>query len=351
MASSQNIVAKPEMVSLVVEHKLPASEEGVIKAPPEHALLRICKSLVAGGVAGGVSRTSVAPLDRLKILLQVQNPHCIKYNGLVQGLKYIWSTEGLRGFYKGNGTNCARIIPNNAIKFFTYEQASRGILWLYRQQPGNEAASPPTPLLRLGAGACAGIVAMSATYPMDLVKGRLTVQTDVSPFQYRGIAHTLSTVLREEGLRGLYKGWLPSVVGVVPCIGLNFAVYESLKEWLVKSKPLGLVNNNSDLSIPARLMCGAVAGTVGPTIFYPLDVIRRRMQMVGWNNASSVITGEGCSKASPMYTGMIDAFRKTVRNEGLVALYKGLVPNLLKVVPSVAIAFVSYETVKDILGV
>ncbi|KAI3890075.1 hypothetical protein MKX03_021432 [Papaver bracteatum] len=226
-----------------------------------------------------------------------------------------------------------------------YLSAIGGLLYL-------EDASPPTILLRLGAGSCAGIVAMSATYPMDLVKGRLTVQTDVSPFQYRGIAHTLSTVLREEGLRGLYKGWLPSVVGVVPCIGLNFAVYGSLKEWLVKYKPLGLVNNNnSELSIPARLMCGAVAGTVGPTIFYPLDVIRRRMQMVGWNNASSVITGEGCSKASPMYTGMIDAFRKTVRNEGLGALYKGLVPNLLKVVPSVAIAFVSYETVKDILGV
>lgn len=98
-----------------------------------------------------------------------------------------------------------------------------------------------TPLLRLGAGACAGIIAMSATYPMDLVRGRLTVQvlfkisrywhivswfstilkyalmlqTDKSPNQYRGIAHALRTVLREEGPRALYKGWVPSVIGVV----------------------------------------------------------------------------------------------------------------------------------------
>ncbi|XP_047089009.1 mitochondrial adenine nucleotide transporter ADNT1-like [Lolium rigidum] len=71
------------------------------------------------------SRTAVAPLERLKILLQVQNPHSIKYNGTVQGLKYIWRTEGLRGLFKGNGTNCARIVPNFAVKFFSYEQASR----------------------------------------------------------------------------------------------------------------------------------------------------------------------------------------------------------------------------------
>ncbi|PPS00869.1 hypothetical protein GOBAR_AA19770 [Gossypium barbadense] len=71
------------------------------------------------------SRTAVAPLERLKILLQVQNPHSIKYNGTVQGLKYIWRTEGFRGLFKGNGTNCARIVPNSAVKFFSYEQASK----------------------------------------------------------------------------------------------------------------------------------------------------------------------------------------------------------------------------------
>ncbi|KAJ4876694.1 Mitochondrial adenine nucleotide transporter ADNT1 [Raphanus sativus] len=323
------------------------AREGV-KAP-SYAVLSICKSLFAGGVAGGVSRTAVAPLERMKILLQVQNPHNIKYSGTVQGLKYIWRTEGLRGLFKGNGTNCARIVPNSAVKFFSYEQASKGILYLYRQQPGNENAQL-TPVLRLGAGATAGIIAMSATYPMDMVRGRLTVQTANSPYQYRGIAHALSTVLREEGPRALYRGWLPSVIGVVPYVGLNFAVYESLKDWLVKDNPFGLVENN-ELTIITRLSCGAIAGTVGQTIAYPLDVIRRRMQMVGWKDASSVVTGEGRSKGSLEYSGMIDAFRKTVRHEGFGALYKGLVPNSVKVVPSIAIAFVTYEMVKDVLGV
>ncbi|CAK7335680.1 unnamed protein product [Dovyalis caffra] len=333
------------IVNLAEEAKL--AREGV-KAPGP-ALLSICKSLVAGGVAGGVSRTAVAPLERLKILLQVQNPHSIKYNGTIQGLKYIWRTEGFRGMFKGNGTNCARIVPNSAVKFFSYEEASKGILWLYRQQTGNDDAQL-TPLLRLGAGACAGIIAMSATYPMDMVRGRLTVQTDKSPRQYRGIAHALSTVLKEEGPRALYKGWLPSVIGVIPYVGLNFAVYESLKDWLFKTKPFGIAEDN-ELGVTTRLACGAAAGTVGQTVAYPLDVIRRRMQMVGWKDAASVVTGDGRGKPPLEYTGMVDAFRKTVRHEGFGALYKGLVPNSVKVVPSIAIAFVTYEMVKDVLGV
>ncbi|XP_059301572.1 mitochondrial adenine nucleotide transporter ADNT1-like [Lycium ferocissimum] len=338
--------AVEKIVNLAEEAKLARHD---IK-PTSHAVLSICKSLVAGGVAGGVSRTAVAPLERLKILLQVQNSHSMKYSGTIQGLKYIYRTEGFKGLFKGNGTNCARIVPNSAVKFFSYEQASKGILYLYRQQTGNEDAQL-TPLLRLGAGACAGIIAMSATYPMDMVRGRITVQTEKSPYQYRGMFHALSTVLREEGPRALYKGWTPSVIGVIPYVGLNFAVYESLKDWLVKTKPLGLVDDNSELGVVTRLACGAAAGTVGQTVAYPLDVIRRRMQMVGWSHAASIVTGDGRSKAPLEYTGMIDAFRKTVKYEGVRALYKGLVPNSVKVVPSISIAFVAYEQVKDLLGV
>ena len=116
----------------------------------------------------------------------------------------------------------------------------------------------------------------------------------------------------------------------IPYVGLNFAVYESLKDWLIKEKPFGLVED-SELGVTTRLACGAAAGTVGQTVAYPLDVIRRRMQMVGWKDAASVVTGDGRGKAPLEYTGMIDAFRKTVRHEGFGALYKGLVPNSVKV--------------------
>ncbi|CAM8984764.1 unnamed protein product [Rhodiola kirilowii] len=323
------------------------AREGV--KDPGPAILSICKSLIAGGVAGGVSRTAVAPLERMKILLQVQNSHNVRYSGTVQGLKYVWRNEGFRGLFKGNGANCARIIPNSAVKFLSYEQASKGLLHLYQQQTGNEDAEL-TPILRLSAGAIAGIIGMSATYPMDLARGRLTVQTENSPNQYRGMFHALSSVLRQEGPRALYKGWLPSVMGVIPYAGLNFGMYESLKAWLIKTRPFGLVED-TELSVPTRLACGAVAGTFGQTVAYPFDVIRRRMQMVGWKGAASFVTGDSRHMSAVQYNGMVDAFRKTVRNEGFGALFKGVVPNSVKVVPSIAIAFVTYEMVKDVLGV
>ncbi|KAM0015570.1 putative mitochondrial carrier domain superfamily [Helianthus debilis subsp. tardiflorus] len=113
----------------------------------------------------------------------------------------------------------------------------------------------------------------------------------------------------------------------VPYLGLNFAVYETLKDWLVKSRPFGLAED-AELSVTTKLVCGAAAGTVGQTVAYPLDVIRRRMQMVGWKHAASVVTADG--KSALEYTGMVDAFRKTVHYEGFGALYKGLVPNSVK---------------------
>jgi solute carrier family 25 phosphate transporter 23/24/25/41 len=344
-SDGKEAAAAHTLVNLAEEAKLTNAE---VNAPGQ-TIFSVCKSLIAGGVAGGVSRSAVAPLERLKILLQVQNPLNPKYNGMVQGLHHIWHTEGIRGFFKGNGTNCARIVPNSAVKFYSYEQASSAILWLYRRQTGNENAEH-TPVSRLAAGACAGIIAMSATYPMDMVRGRLTVQTENSPSQYRGMFHAMSTVFCEEGPKALYKGWLPSVIGVIPYVGLNFAVYETLKEWVMKNKPLGLAED-SELNVVTKLACGAAAGTVGQTVAYPLDVIRRRMQMSGWKDGASVVTGDGRNKAPVHYSGMVDAFRQTVRNEGIGALYKGLVPNSVKVVPSIALAFVTYEVVKDLMGV
>lgn len=149
-----------------------------------------------------------------------------------------------------------------------------------------------TPLLRLGAGACAGIIAMSATYPMDMVRGRITVQvlqvlldwdfieviclshlylkhdmclfcpllqTDKSPYQYRGMFHALSTVLREEGFRALYKGWLPSVIGVVSSgILYMFLVfintYSRLLEWIFQHFMTGTLSRKNNRSTFTKLL-------------------------------------------------------------------------------------------------
>lgn len=281
--------------------------------------------------------------------MQVQDAKKPQYLGVVQGLTRIWKMEGLKGMMKGNGANCIRIMPNSAVKFLTYEELASLIL---RKMRETDPDANMTPLLRLCAGAGAGIVAMSATYPLDMVRGRLTVQASGKGAQYRGIMHATRLIVQQEGLNALYKGWLPSVLGVIPYVGLNFAVYETLKDWLLQQKGL---KNDQDLSVTTRLTCGAIAGSVGQTVAFPLDVVRRRLQVSGWQGAKEV-TGDALQnvtkkKGVTTYTGMVDCFVKTVQEEGVRALFRGLMPNYLKVAPSIAIAFVTYEQCKKGLGV
>ena len=172
---------------------------------------------------------SGSPLGTIEDLMQVQGNEKV-YTGIWQGCSHMWRTDGIKGLFKGNGLNCIRIFPNSAIKFLTYEQLSRKISHHLIDTGGDGKL---TPLLRLAAGAGAGIVGMSATYPMDMVRGRITIQEGTNQ-QYRGMIHATRVIVAEEGVLALWRGWLPSVIGVVPYVGLNFAVYETLKDVLVK---------------------------------------------------------------------------------------------------------------------
>eukprot|EP01025_Chloroclados_australasicus_P038807 TRINITY_DN4007_c0_g1_i1.p2 TRINITY_DN4007_c0_g1~~TRINITY_DN4007_c0_g1_i1.p2 ORF type:complete len:327 (+),score=44.47 TRINITY_DN4007_c0_g1_i1:187-1167(+) len=304
------------------------------------SLSQIGRSLLAGGTAGAVSRTAVAPLERLKILMQVQGNEKI-YRGTWQGLVHMAKTEGFVGMFKGNGINCIRIFPNAAIKFLFYEEIERGMVWYMRSRGGDGEMNW---FLRLVAGGLAGVAGMSATYPLDMVRGRLSIQ-EGSNSPYRGIAHATSVIVREEGALALYRGWVPSVIGVVPYMGFNFAVYETLKKRLMKSYG---IQRDTDLSTPVRLGCGAIAGAVGQTMAYPFDVCRRRLQVSGWKGAQTLHADQGGNAVA--YKGMMDCFQRTVQEEGVGALFKGIWPNYVKVIPSIAIAFVTYEQTKKWLG-
>lgn len=153
-----------------------------------------------------------------------------------------------------------------------------------------------------------------------------------------GIYHAFTVIAQKEGFGAFYKGWLPSVIGVIPYVGLNFAIYETLKDQTVKLQGL---KSSADLSVFSGLVCGGVAGAVGQTVAYPFDVCRRRLQVSGWAQAG---VAQG-----PVYKGMFDCFRRTVAEEGFSALFHGLSANYVKIMPSIAIAFVVYDQLKIIL--
>ena len=321
---------------------------------PGASVLGVCKSLLAGGIAGGVSRTAVAPLERLKILQQVAGSSTKAYNGVWGGLGHIWRTEGVKGMFKGNGANCIRIVPNSASKFLAYEYLEGALL---ARSKLSDPDAKLGPLTRLTAGAGAGIFAMSATYPLDMVRGRLTVQVSTSgpdgkpsnSQQYKSMSHAARVIIRDEGVKALYKGWLPSVIGVIPYVGLNFAVYGTLKDFVAVD--VYKLRSAKELDVASGLACGGIAGAIGQTVAYPFDVCRRKLQVSGWQGAEALADKGKENLQKVRYTGMIDCFVKVIKHEGVGALFHGLSANYVKVAPSIAIAFVCYEEIKKILGV
>ncbi|KAJ1812745.1 hypothetical protein LPJ75_003503 [Coemansia sp. RSA 2598] len=298
------------------------------------------KHLMAGGVSGAVSRTVVSPLERMKILFQVQTKGAgATYTGVFGTLAKIWREEGIAGYMRGNGTNVVRIVPYSAVQFATYEQLKKLLM--------EEGKTELDTQRRLTAGAGAGIASVAATYPLDIVRTRISVQTahalaniDKLPKDARGrpiipkmpgIFETFVHIYKTEGgLRATYRGFGATLAGVAPYIALNFQCYEVLRKFFTpegEAAPSGT----------RKLICGALAGCCAQTITYPFDVLRRRMQVTSMSGINY------------KYASTFDAVRQMIKSEGVLGLYRGLVPNYLKVAPAIGVSFWSYELAKDAL--
>ncbi|GAV68303.1 LOW QUALITY PROTEIN: Mito_carr domain-containing protein, partial [Cephalotus follicularis] len=310
------------------EREMGMSLDGIIESMPLFA-----KELVAGGVAGGFAKTVVAPLERVKILLQTRKAE-FHSAGLLGSFKKIAKTEGIMGFYRGNGASVARIVPYAALHYMAYEEYRR---WIILGFPDIGRG----PVLDLVAGSLAGGTAVLFTYPLDLVRTKLAYQVVGSPKLsvqglvnteqvYKGILDCFSKTYKEAGVRGLYRGVAPSLYGIFPA-GLKFYFYEEMKI----HAPEEYKN-----SIMVKLVCGSVAGLLGQTFTYPLDVVRRQMQV------QRLLTSN-----SNELKGTFETLVMITQKQGWKQLFSGLSINYLKVVPSVAIGFTVYDIMKSCLRV
>ncbi|KAJ0964616.1 hypothetical protein J5N97_025754 [Dioscorea zingiberensis] len=231
------------------------------------------KELVAGGVAGGFAKTAVAPLERVKILFQTRRAE-FQSAGLFGSFQKIVRTEGLMGFYRGNGASVARIVPYAALHYMAYEEYRR---WIILAFPDIGRG----PVLDLVSGSVAGGTAVIFTYPLDLVRTKLAYQVvgasklkgkglSQPEIIYGGIFDCISKIFKQNGIRGLYRGVGPSLYGIFPYSGLKFYFYEELKAHVPEEHKKDII---------VKLACGSVAGLLGQTITYPLDVVRRQMQI------------------------------------------------------------------------
>uniref|UniRef100_A0A8D2DV66 Mitochondrial adenyl nucleotide antiporter SLC25A23 n=1 Tax=Sciurus vulgaris TaxID=55149 RepID=A0A8D2DV66_SCIVU len=279
------------------------------------------KQLVAGAVAGAVSRTGTAPLDRLKVFMQV---HASKTNRLnvLGGLRSMIQEGGVLSLWRGNGINVLKIAPESAVKFMAYEQIKHAIRGQQETLQVQE---------RFVAGSLAGATAQTIIYPMEVLKTRLTLRRTG---QYKGLLDCALRILEREGPRAFYRGYLPNVLGIIPYAGIDLAVYETLKNrWLQQYS-----HESANPGILVLLACGTISSTCGQIASYPLALVRTRMQ------AQASIEG------SPQLS-MMSLLRHILSQEGVWGLYRGIAPNFMKVIPAVSISYVVYENMKQALGV
>ncbi|XP_022063798.2 calcium-binding mitochondrial carrier protein SCaMC-1 isoform X1 [Acanthochromis polyacanthus] len=282
----------------------------------------VWRQLMAGALAGSVSRTGTAPLDRIKVFRQVHGSTDFKGN-VLNSFQYMLKEGGLQSMWRGNGINVLKIAPETAIKFTAYEQ-------IKSVMRGGSESRPLRVHERFVAGSLAGATAQTAVYPMEVLKTRLTLR---KTGQYSGIADCAKQILQREGVAAFYKGYVPNLLSIVPYAGIDLAVYETLKfSWL--NRNIGL----ADPGVMVLVGCGAVSSTCGQLASYPLALIRTRMQ------------AQASVKGAPKLS-MLALLRNIVTKEGIAGLYRGISPNLLKVVPAVSVSYVAYEYTRIMLGV
>ena len=244
-----------------------------------------------------------------------------KGKGTISSFIYMHKTEGVRGFFKGNGATVAKIAPFSAFEFYFYEIFKNNLY------PG--VAKKDLGFMRsILCGGLTGVVASTLTYPMDLVKTYLTINE--SKDIKISISEQTKIIFKQHGFFGLYKGWTLSMMGIAPFIGIKMASFDLLKK---NFSP----DNTSKYSLYWNLSLGATAGTIAVTFTYPIDLTRRLLQLNGTGGHN--------------YSGIADVYKQLYAREGVPGFFKGLWATYLKVAPMTAILFLCNEQLKKTMHI
>ncbi|CBI21022.3 unnamed protein product, partial [Vitis vinifera] len=274
------------------------------------------RRLISGAIAGAVSRTAVAPLETIRTHLMVGSSG----HSTTEVFNNIMKTDGWKGLFRGNLVNVIRVAPSKAIELFAYDTVNKNLSPIPGEQP-----KIPIPA-SLVAGACAGVSSTLVTYPLELLKTRLTIQGDV----YNGLLDAFVKILQEGGPAELYRGLTPSLIGVVPYAATNYFAYDTLRKTyrkILKQEKIGNIET---------LLIGSLAGAISSSATFPLEVARKHMQV-------------GALSGRQVYKNVLHALSSILEQEGIPGLYKGLGPSCLKLVPAAGISFMCYEACKRIL--
>jgi len=263
-----------------------------------------------GGISAAVSKTAVAPIERIKLLLQTQDANAkitgdMKYKGIVDCMVRVPKEEGVSAFWRGNLANVIRYFPTQALNF-AFKDTYKKIFCPY---------NPRTDFWKfffgnLASGGAAGATSLMVVYPLDFARTRLAadVGKSASDRQFNGLVDCINKIRRTDGVKGLYQGFGVSVLGIIIYRACYFGGYDTLKRVLF---------NDGKSSIFYKFLIAQFVTGVSGLVSYPLDTVRRRLMMQS-------------GRKDVMYTGTMDCVAKIIKNEGGKAFFKGALSNVLR---------------------
>ena len=356
----------------------------------------VLRSGFAGGIAGCVAKSSIAPLDRVKILFQAQNPEFAKYSGRWTGVflagRDIVRSDGASALFQGHSATLMRIFPYAAIKYMAYDKLHFYLMPSKQMETSGRL---------FAAGAMSGVLSVFLTYPLELIRVRLAFETKRKK-QKGGLRRIINMIYREgtteapfssdarkraarlaqqqaagmstsaldSALRAtdpnvpssavpsgnrllskypilkFYRGFSVTVMGMIPYAGTSFLVFGRCKTLLQDlfppSEPPTGPHSRRQWYWPSKtvvdLSAGALAGALSQTAAYPFEVIRRRQQVGGIIRPGAML-------------GMWETAGWIYKTSGWRGFYVGLSIGFLKVVPMTSISFAVWLGMKRQMGI
>jgi solute carrier family 25 (adenine nucleotide translocator) protein 4/5/6/31 len=271
--------------------------------------VRFAMDLLTGGTAAAVSKTAVAPIERVKLLLQVQHAQKsieVKYTGIIDCFTRVAKEQGFWSLWRGNLANVIRYFPTQALNFAfkdTYKKLFIGGIdkkkEFWKFFIGN-----------LASGGAAGATSLCVVYPLDFARTRLAADVGKGAGrEFSGLGNCLIKIFKSDGLFGLYRGFFVSVQGIIIYRASYFGFFDTIKS-MVSTDPKK-VNFFVAWGIAQVVtVCSGIAS-------YPWDTVRRRMMMQS-------------GKKEILYKNTWDCAVKIIKNEGLRAMYKGALSNIFR---------------------
>lgn len=306
----------------------PAPKKKVEQTTEEKAI-RFVQDLLAGGTAGGISKTIVAPIERVKLLLQVQDASTqitqeTKYKGIVDAFRRIPQEQGFLSLWRGNLANVIRYFPTQALNFaFKDKYKQIFVRWdsktdFWKFFAGN-----------LASGGAAGATSLLFVYPLDFARTRLAADIGKGANrQFTGLGNCISTIYKQDGFVGLYRGFGVSVGGIIVYRAAFFGCFDTFKQVLLKDP--------KKAPIWQTWLIAQVVTTIAGVISYPFDTVRRRMMMQA-------------GRKEIIYSSTADCWRKIAQKEGVPAFFKGALSNAIRGSGG-AIVLVLYDEIQKALG-